>query len=226
MIHGEKGSRFYDRPLWVQWLAAVVMALVGLLVMVTMIDLFSRWPATGILWWLYVPLGQFLNTPLFRLTGIYRYYSPMLIGYMANEKRIDLHSGGSFDYLLLLRSIRPGLPVRQRLLAWHLQGLLYLITEIEQGRLPETVEVSGTSYFFNHHSMKALGFRLEEPGWFYRLNLLVNALDLIWMYSLARGKWAIPQLGKAQKAITTGAVLVQQKEKIAELHRQLEGRLQ
>lgn len=149
----------------------------------------------------------------------------MLIGYMANEKRIDLHSGGSFDYLLWLSGTPPGLPVRQRLLAWHLQGLLYLIIEIEQGRLPETVEVSGTSYFFNHHSMKALGFRLEEPGWFYRLNLLVNALDLIWMYSLARGRWAVPQLGKAQKAITTGAILLQHKEKIADLHRKLIARL-
>ena len=97
----------------------------------------------------YVPIGQFTFTPLFRLLGIYTYYSPMLLGYMANDKQIDLHSGGSFDYLFVMRKFSPGLEMRNKLLMFHLEGLLNIIESIENKNIPESVNIIGKSYFFN-----------------------------------------------------------------------------
>jgi hypothetical protein len=46
---------------------------------------------------------------------------------MANNLQIDLHSGGSFDYLFVMRKYKPGFEMRNRLLIYHLEGLMHLI---------------------------------------------------------------------------------------------------
>jgi hypothetical protein len=37
----------------------------------------------------------------------------MLLGYMANDVQIDLHSGGSFDYLLVMHKYKSGIRTRK-----------------------------------------------------------------------------------------------------------------
>lgn len=109
------------------------------------------------------------DCPLFKLTGIYTYYSPMLLGYMANKAQIDLHSGGSFDYLWVMRKFRTRVESRNALLCYHLEGLLQIIYQIEGGLIPKTVILSGTSYFFNERTLARLGFRYEAPSIFIGL---------------------------------------------------------
>jgi hypothetical protein len=136
----------------------------------------------GLFFLFYLPVAQFSITPLLKLTGVYTYYSPMLMGYMANDKQIDLHSGGSFDYLFVMRKHKTGLEFRNRLLTYHLEGLLQIIARIENKAIPGTVQISGTSYFFNDRTLHKLGFKTETPTLFYRINLFANFLDLIWMF--------------------------------------------
>src|SRR6056297_63914 len=57
-----------------------------------------------------VPIIQFFSTPLFTLLGIYTYYSPMVVSLGSNDRVINLHNGTSFDYLLEMRRVKPGLP--------------------------------------------------------------------------------------------------------------------
>jgi hypothetical protein len=211
-------NNFYSQHKIVQWSAAIVVLVVGFVPALAIIEKGYDYPLVYALFLVYLPIGQFSLTPIFRLSGVYKYYSPMLLGYMPNDRQIDLHSGGSFDYFVVMRHHKAGVEMRNRLLVYHLEGLLHLTEEIAHKRIPETVHIVGTSYFFNARTLAKMGFKVVQPSLFYRLNLLVNFIDLVWMYSLSQGKFALPKLWNAKKASITGAKLVEQKAHIAELY--------
>ena len=212
---------FYKQPKALVWIESILFLLAGFFLAVLIIEKGYDQPLYYLAFVLYVPISQFLYTPLFTLTGGYTYYSPMLLGYMANEKQIDLHSGTSFDHLFVLRNCKPGIELRNRLLAYHLEGLLYLISLIENKQIPESVTLVGTSYFFNDRTLQRLGFQIEKASTFYRANLFLNFIDLFWMYSLSRGKVSMPALWKAKKARIQGAALVAQKVNLEVLYGRL-----
>ena len=212
---------FYKQPKALVWIESILFLLAGFFLAVLIIEKGYDQPLYYLAFVLYVPISQFLYTPLFTLTGGYTYYSPMLLGYMSNEKQIDLHSGTSFDHLFVLRNCKPGIELRNRLLAYHLEGLLYLISLIENKQIPESVTLVGTSYFFNDRTLQRLGFQIEKASTFYRANLFLNFIDLFWMYSLSRGKVSMPALWKAKKARILGAALVAQKVNLEVLYGRL-----
>jgi hypothetical protein len=214
---------FYKQPKALVWIESILFLLAGFFLAVLIIEKGYDQPLYYLAFVLYVPITQFLYTPLFTLTGGYTYYSPMLLGYMVNEKQIDLHSGTSFDYLFVLRKYKPGIELRNRLLAYHLEGLLHLISLIENKQISESVTIVGTSYFFNDRTLQKLGFQIEKASAFYRANLFLNFIDLFWMYSLSRGKVSMPSLWEAKKARVLGSTLVVQKAKLEALFVKLMG---
>ena len=76
----------------------------------------------------------------------------------------------------------------------------------------------GTSYFFNNRTLHRMGFEIIHPSLFYRLNLFINFIDLIWMYSLSQGKLLIPKIWNAKKASISGAKLIESKKVIEDLY--------
>lgn len=46
-----------------------------------------------------------------------------------------------------------------------------------------------------------MGFEIENPSLFYKVNLFLNFIDLTWMYSLSQGKLSIPKIWKAKKQV-------------------------
>ncbi len=114
-----------------------------------------------------------------------------------------------------------GNELRNRILSFHLEGLLNIITKIENDEIPKTVLIFGTSYFFNERTIKKLGFESNKPTFFYKLNLYVNFIDLIWMYSISKGKFSIPKLGFAKKVSIEGGNLIKRKEIIEELYKKI-----
>jgi hypothetical protein len=212
---------FYKQPKALVWIESILFLLAGFFIAVLIIEKGYNQPLYYLAFVLYVPISQFLYTPLFTLTGGYTYYSPMLLGYMVNEKQIDLHSGTGFDHLFVLRKIKPEVELRNRLLAYHVEGLLHVISQIENKQIPESVTIVGTSYFFNDRTLQKLGFQIEKASTFYRANLFLNFLDLTWMYSLSRGKFSIPSVWDAKKASIQGSALVGQKNNLAALYGKL-----
>jgi hypothetical protein len=210
---------FYKQPKLLQWIEAFFLLLTGFLPALFIIEQGYSQPLFYLLFILYIPVGQFAFTPFFKLIGIYTYYSPMLLGYMANDSQIDLHSGGSFDYLFVMRKYKTGIEMRNRILMYHLEGLLYLIQEIENNRIPKTVNITGISYFFKDRTLNKMGFEIVKPSLFYRINLFVNFIDLIWMYSISQGRFSIPKLWNTKKASITGIKLLENKNQIEELYR-------
>ncbi len=217
-------NSFYTQPKALQWIEAILLLPVGFLPVIGIIEVGYEKPLLYLLLVFYVPMAQFACTPIFKLTGVYTYYSPMLLGYMANDKQIDLHSGSSFDYLFVMRKFKPGNEIRNQLLIFHLEGLINIIKLMEDKKIPERVTITGTSYFFNHRTLHKIGFEMLTPSLFYRLNLFINTIDLIWMYSLSQGKWAMPKIWNAQKAGISGTKLMERKEVIEELYSKMKSR--
>ena len=209
---------FYKQPKTLQWIIAILLLIFGFLPALYIIEKGYSQSIYYLLFIVYVPIGQFAFTPLFTLIGVYKYYSPMLLGYMANNLQIDLHSGGSFDYLFVMKKYKAGIEIRNNLLLFQIEGLLKLIELIENKSTPETVSIVGTSYFFNDRTLSKMGFDIVNPSLFYRLNLFVNFIDLIWMYSLSQGKLTIPKIWNAKKASILGIKLVQSKKQIQQLY--------
>jgi hypothetical protein len=209
---------FYKLPKIWQWTWSILFLLVGLFLAIFIIEKGYANPFLYAAFIVYVPISQFLYTPLFKLTGGYTYYSPMLLGYMVNGQQIDLHSGTGFDHLFVLRKVKPGIELRNRLLAYHVEGLLNLISLIEKKQIPASVTIVGTSYFFSDRTLAKLGFKIEKASLFYRANLFINFIDLVWMYSLARGTFSIPKVWDAKKASIQGAMLVAQKQQLDALY--------
>ena len=212
---------FYKQPKLFQWVEAILLLLIGLLPTLVIIEKGYSQPLFYLLFLIYVPIVQFAATPFFTLVGIYKYYSPMLLGYMANDNQIDLHSGGSFDYLFVMRKYKSGIEMRNRLLIFYLEGLIYIIRQIENKSISEKVNIVGTSYFFNNRTLYKMGFEVENPSLFYRVNLIANFIDLLWMYSLSQGKLSIPKIWNAKNAKISGAKLIESKKMIEELHETL-----
>ena len=69
-----------------------------------------------------------------------------------------------------------------------------------------------------------MGFDIKNPSLFYRLNLFINFIDLIWMYSLSQGKLSIPNLWKAKKASISGDELIEGKKVIEDLYDKMKNR--
>jgi hypothetical protein len=215
---------FYKQPKVLVWIESILLLLIGFVLGIFILEKGYMQPLIYSAFILYIPISQFLFTPIYKLTGGYTYYSPMLLGYMANDKQIDLHSGTSFDYLFVLRKYKSGTPLRNRIMMYHLDGLLKLIQLIEDKHIAASVNIIGTSYFFSERTLDKLGFQIEKATLFYRINLFINFIDLFWMYSLSKGKFAIPAVWDAKKAMITGDALVAQKTKFEGLYQKLEAK--
>lgn len=169
-----------------------------------------------------VPIIQFLLTPLFTLLNFYTYYSPMVVSFGDNKKFIDLHNGTSFDYLMEMSQIKPGIKWKNKMLHHYLNALLKIIHQIETKVLPSNTIIRGSSYFLSKRSAEKLGFTVSNTSFLEQLNIALNYVDLIWMYSLTNGKLMFPNLTTITTVRTNGSELIKRKQKIIELATRLE----
>ncbi len=193
------------------------MLLVLLIIMGFWLELAFGNPLFYLLIFLFVPLLQFLATPIFTLGGLYKYVSPMLLVYSPNAKKYDIHNGTSFDYLMVMRGVKRGAEFRKKILGYYIAGLLSIIKEIEQERLPKELVIRGSSYFFSQSTAQRMGFKVSETGIAEKVNIVFNYLDLLWMYSLSNGKLSFPSIMATKTAEITAADLLNSKEKLQEL---------
>ena len=210
-------NKFYELNKILQWIIATVMFLIMLAGFTIWMKIVAKNPLGCFSIFIVVPLWQFLSTPFFRLIGLYKYLSPMLLVFRASDKKYDLHNGTSFDYLFVMQKYKPGRKFRGKIWDYYIIGLLKIVEKIENKSLSENVVVRGSSYFFSDRTAKRLGFKLSKTNMGEKLNILANYLDLLWMYSLAQGKLAFPNLNNIKTAEIKGAELVANKAKLKAL---------
>ncbi len=213
-----------------QWLLAILLMLLCFLPL-ALFFVFLAWVARskGIEWAvaiaptyfllipLYMPWLQLTSAPLFRLIGIYKYYSPMLVVENPNLKEYHIHGGTNLDYLLHLTWKERGPVAARKTLTYYLEGLLAIADEVEQGILPGDLKIVAASYIFSESTARRLGFTLEEIDNSAKMGLILNYVNLLLKYSYARGRLAFPQLSDMKQASTTGAELVRHRHQIQRL---------
>lgn len=217
-------NAFYGLAKWKQWTIAILMQLVLLAIIILSTGLYLKFPLSlvGIIF--IVPLMQFLGTPFNRLMGIFDYVSPMLLIFTPYKDRIDLHNGTTFDYLMVLRKYKMGAPIRSKILEYYIEGLLEIMYRLEKGQLASDKNISGTSYFFSDQTAERLGFTVIQPPFSERINLYLNFVDLILMYSIGQGRLAIPNMKNIKKATITPERLISNKLYLQNLHQYLKNR--
>lgn len=202
-------------------LIATVTTIVFITVLTFWFDLTTSNPAYYILLPLIVSLFHLTTPPLFRLLGIYKYLSPMLLVNIPTKKQYELHNGTSFDYLMNISRFRKH-GVKTILLYDYLNGLLKIIDEVENGALADSVTIKGSSYFFSESTAARFGFSVGRATIGEKLNATINYFDLIWMYSLANKKLTFPNLKRMKKATIKGITLSENKLKIQQILNKIE----
>lgn len=211
-------NKFYQKHKVFQWSIAILLFILVLL-------LYGLWYWSLSIHLTYIlllpimaPIMQFALTPFFTLIGSYKYLSPMLLVFNPTNTKYDLHNGTSFDYLMVLSHSKMGSALKNQILQYYLLGLLKIIEDIENQKLPDTLEISGSSYFFSARTAKNLGFNISNATIAEKTNILFNYLDLLWMYSIANGRLRFPNLNQVKKANITGADLIKNKSKFEQLY--------
>ena len=218
--------KFYQLPPFIKWTLTLLLLGFFLFIVGVWMKLMTVHFAFYFVVFLIAPFYHFTLTPLMNLLGVYKYVSPLLLVYMPNEKQYDLHNGTGFDYFLHMRGTKPGKAIRQKLLIYYMEGFLKIIQEIESGEIPENIIVKGTSYFFSSSTARRFGFEVTPAPKDAKLNIYFNYFEILWMYSLAQGKLALPSMKNIQLAKTDGKTLLAHKERIVHYHRYLLSRNQ
>ena len=170
---------------------------------------------------LIAPLESLLLTPLYTLTGRFRYFSPMLFATRRRDGGLDLHAGTLFDYVMRLRWSDRG-PCAARIVTVELlRGLYALAGSAEAGLLPPSAKISATSHFFGERTMRRFGFEVRQPGAGMVGNLLLAWMSIALRLSFTRGRLAFPDLRRVRQAVTTVDELAKHRDAIAHTLRRL-----
>lgn len=218
-------NKFSEFSIAIQWGIAILLTIIQLIILDWWVRLIDQSIFAFLLIFIMVPLLQFLVTPLFRLLKVYTYLSPMMLVFAANKRSLDLHNGTSFDYLFNMRGVKPGKSWQNKMLSFYLEGLLNIIHEIEHKALPETVIIRGSSYFFSDRTAHRLGFEVLKTSLPEKINIVFNYLDLLWMYSLSKGKLTFPNLKNIKTVKTSGTKLVGEKQRLLILKEFIDSRM-
>ena len=103
------------------------------------------------------------------------------------------------------------------MLYYYFDALLKIILQIESSNLSKTTVIRGSSYFLSEGNAKKFGFTVQATSTIEKLNIVLNYVDLIWMYSLSNGKLTFPDLTRIITIRTTGMELVKQKQKLLDI---------
>ena len=207
-------NKFYSLNITLQWAIALLMLVVPF-VIIALWMIFHQDYKIAYTLILIVPSSiQFFAAPIAKLSGLHKYLSPMLLVNSPSDKKYEIHNGTTFDYLMVMNNVKPGPEFSKKMLAYYLEGLLKIIEKIETNELSEKVLIQGSSYFFNERTAKKLGFQLKKTTFGKIINATVNYLDLLWMYSIAKGKLTFPKINYMITVEIIGSELVKNKNKL------------
>lgn len=202
--------RFYDLPKFVQWFIAIILMVGGLALCMPLI----LKPYGLLIVPLLAPLLNLVTVPFFKLIGYYKYLNPYVLSCVQNDKEYDLHNIFTFDYLINFKWEDRGAYAQKVLLVHYVKSLLTIIERIENEQLSPNVKVVGCSYFFNTRTAEKFGCTLSNASLFWKINSILQFIELSYLYSFAKGKWAMPKFWQVKRAEIVGTDLVVRKEQL------------
>lgn len=211
-------KNFYKLSKPVQWLIALTLLIGGLTICLPIVSK----PYGLLILPLLAPFINLVTVPFFRLIRYYKYLNPYVLSCVQNDKEYDLHNIFSFDYLINFKWQDRGAHAQKVLLTNYIKALLTIIERIENHQLAPTVKIVGYSYFFNSRTAEKFGFTLSDASLFWKINSTLQFIELSYLYSFAKGKWAIPKFWQVKRAEIIGTDLVERKEQFERWVQRLE----
>ena len=212
---------FYQQPKWSQVGIASLLALsfFGL-----WLGLLARLPLG--LWLALFPLCVFhfmlAMTPWLRWNGVFVYHSAMLRAFVPRGGVCDLHTGTVFDYVANFGWRGWGPVASRKIMASIVEGLAVIGEQIQTGKMPGDTRVQLTSYFVRPETLQRYGFHTGQPDRVYWFNSALSVFNIVLMYCYARGRFGLPALHHARKAVISGPDLVLAIPALRALARRLE----
>jgi len=204
---------FYDLPKHIQWTISLILIVSGFWIITPLLTMSYGLLLLPII----APLINFITVPFLRLIGYYKYLNPYVISTVQSDKHYDLHNIFTFDYFVNFKWSNRGKQAQRILLGHYFKALLTIIERIENEELSPEVKIVGHSYFFNNRTAEKLGFTISKASFFWKFNSAIQFIELTYLYSFSKGKWALPQFWKVKRAEITGGELVKRKEILEEL---------
>jgi len=208
--------KFHSLPEFIQWIQASILGLSGFYLSFSVISsantelfLFSAF--------LLKPFIHFCMAPLLKLTGFFRYYSPMLLTVKTGNCKMEIHNGNMFDYFSKMKWKQKGREAREKIMTYYLTGLLQITEDIELGKLSVKTSLTGVSYFFSEKTVKKMGFSFARVNLFHKILFIFDYINLFVMYSFSKGKFAFPSVFKLKKVKISAKKLLDSKARIIEL---------
>lgn len=200
--------RFYDLPIFVQWIFAILLMVVGFGAMVPLI----MKPYGLLILPFLAPFLNLVSVPFFRLIGYFKYLTPLVLSTVQTQAQYDLHNVFTFDYLVNFKWADRGKKAQKTLLQHYFKALLVIIERMENGQLSPEVNIVGHSYFFSDRTAEKLGFTISKASSFWVINSALQFIELSYLYSFSQGKWAMPKFWKVRRAEISGTDLLTKKE--------------
>ncbi len=148
---------------------------------------------------------RWITTPIFRITGVYRYYSRMFFTFSFSKNDYDLHVGTSWDFFRLEN--------RNQLTIFKFmaEGLINICTEIEKGNIDINSKFKGNTYFFKDNTAHKLGFNTRELTFSEAILFLLNYPEVCLLQSLMLKRLTLPKLDSVRIHYISGRELLQNK---------------
>ncbi len=210
-------NKFYQLPIYVQWIIALVLLMIGLGATLPLIAMSYGLLLLPII----APILNLVSVPFLKLIGYYKYLNPYVLSTVQTDELYDLHNVFTFDYLVNFTWANRGRYAQRMLLSHYFKALITIIERIENEELSPKVTIVGHSYFFNNRTAEKLGFTISKASFFWKLNSVIQFIELSYLYSFSRGKWVFPKFWKVQRAEITGSDLVTKKEILEEMVRKV-----
>jgi len=137
--------------------------------------------------------APFIDTPSLVKSGKLIYCSNLFLMEKPKNGAITIHGGTLFDYVFVLNQTMSGNQRTRYILQQYFEGLLFLIEEYEAGKL-ENYRVKGTTYLLNRRTAKKIGFEITRTDVLQQIILIYNFLNILISNSIAKKKFAIPNL--------------------------------
>lgn len=204
---------FYEIPKLAQWIVAIVLLVAG----TAAIFPFLTKPYGLLLIPILAPFLNLISVPFFRLIGYYKYLNPYVLSTVQTDKQYDLHNIFTFDYLVNFKWSNRGKYAQKTLLGHYFKALLTIIERIENGQLSPDVTIVGHSYFFNDRTAEKFGFTISKAPMFWTINSVVQFIELTYLYSFSKGRWAFPKFWKVKRAEISGKELLTKKDMLEKL---------
>lgn len=172
-----------------------------------------------------MPVYSFAFMPILTLLKVADFKSELLFLTKDKDKNYDIHFGSLFDCLLSGLFTNRKASFKKLMMFNVVVGLRNIIDDIEKGKIDPKAIIKGSSYFFNERNASRFGFSITETKNSHKYILMLNIMEIGFVYSFAQGRFALPNFSDFKSVKTTGAELVKHKDYIQSLVDRLDSKV-